>query len=83
MFEWKIREAKWNLHSNRGTALSIDIEPSATVKQVLQEIRAEEAFKDQEIDTAKLLFKEKELDPDRTLEYYAIEDCSVIKIAQS
>uniref|UniRef100_A0A915BKN4 Ubiquitin-like domain-containing protein n=1 Tax=Parascaris univalens TaxID=6257 RepID=A0A915BKN4_PARUN len=71
------------IKSNRGTALSIDVEPSATVGQVLEEIRAEEAFKDQEIDAAKLLFKEKELHPDRTLEYYGVEDCSVLKIARS
>ncbi|KHN80020.1 hypothetical protein Tcan_16189 [Toxocara canis] len=68
--------------NSRGTTLSIDLEPTATVKQLLAELRSEHALKDEDINNAKLIFKGKKLEFDKTLEESGIENCSIITIEQ-
>ncbi|KHN84789.1 hypothetical protein Tcan_11614 [Toxocara canis] len=68
------------IKNEKGTALSIDVESTDTVLQLLKEVLKEEGFKTSDINKAKLVFKGETMEPIRPLNYYNVQECSIINV---
>ncbi|MFH4982422.1 hypothetical protein AB6A40_009131 [Gnathostoma spinigerum] len=71
--------------NSRGVALSIEVLPTDKVSVLRNEVRAEIAredsvMRDDVIERFRLIFKGREIEDNKTIQDYAITECSIIQL---